>query len=105
MGYRVVLLTERTDIPTGQETLQRLLDRSIDGGLVTTATLGSRFAVELQRRGLPMVLLNRNIDGLDVDRVIRDNHGGAGSGGRHPINVGHRLNGTIWGPANTSTRR
>ena len=77
MGYRVVLFTERTDIPTGQESLRRLLDRSIDGVLVTTATLESRFAAELQQRGLPMVLLNRYIDGLDVDRVISDNFGGA----------------------------
>src|SRR3712207_2614042 len=105
MGYRVVLLTERTDIPTGQETLQRLLDRSIDGVLVTTATLGSRFAVELQRRGLPMVLLNRYIDGLDVDRVISDNHGGAVIGGRHLIELGHRRIATICGSANTSTSR
>jgi LacI family transcriptional regulator, galactose operon repressor len=105
MGYRVVLLTERTDIPTGQETLQRLLDRSIDGVLVTTATLGSRFAVELQRRGLPMVLLNRYIDGLDVDRVVSDNHGGAVIGGRHLIELGHRRIAAICGPANTSTSR
>jgi LacI family transcriptional regulator len=105
MGYRVVLLTERTDIPTGQETLQRLLDRSIDGVLVTTATLGSRFAVELQRRGLPIVLLNRYIDGLDVDRVVSDNHGGAVIGGRHLIELGHRRIAAICGPANTSTSR
>lgn len=105
MGYRVVLLAERTDIPTGQETLRRLLDRSIDGVLVTTATLGSRLAVELQRRGLPMVLLNRYIDGLDVDRVISDNFGGAVAGGRHLLELGHRRIGIVRGPSNTSTSR
>ena len=105
MGYRVVLFTERTDIPTGQETLRRLLDRSIDGVLVTTATLGSRFAVELQQRGLPMVLLNRYIDGLDVDRVVSDNHGGAVIGGRHLLELGHRRIAVVRGPSNTSTSR
>jgi LacI family transcriptional regulator len=105
MGYRVVLFTERTDIPTGQESLRRLLDRSIDGVLVTTATLDSRFAVELQQRGLPMVLLNRYIDGLDVDRVISDNFGGAVTGGRHLLDLGHRRIGIIRGPSNTSTSR
>jgi LacI family transcriptional regulator len=105
MGYRVVLLTERTDIPTGQESLQRLLDRSIDGVLVTTATLGSRVTGELQRRGLPMVLLNRYIDGLDVDRVISDNHGGALAGGRHLLELGHRRVAVVRGSANTSTSR
>jgi LacI family transcriptional regulator len=105
MGYRVVLFTERTDIPTGQESLRRLLDRSIDGVLVTTATLDSKFAVELQQRGLPMVLLNRYIDGLDVDRVISDNFGGAVTGGRHLLELGHRRIGIIRGPSNTSTSR
>jgi LacI family transcriptional regulator len=105
MGYRVVLFTERTDIPTGQETLRRLLDRSIDGVLVTTATLDSRFAAELQQRGLPIVLLNRYIDGVDVDRVVSDNRGGAQAGGRHLIELGHRRIAVIRGPANTSTSR
>lgn len=105
MGYRVVLFTERTDIPTGQETLRRLLDRSIDGVLVTTATLDSRFTTELQQRGLPIVLLNRYIDGLDVDRVLSDNRGGAEIGGRHLLDMGHRRIAVIRGPANTSTSR
>lgn len=105
LGYRVVLFTERTDIPTGQETLRRLLDRSIDGVLVTTATLDSRFAAELQRRGLPMVLLNRYIDGLDVDRVVSDNHAGAVLAGRHLIELGHRRVALVRGPSNTSTSR
>jgi LacI family transcriptional regulator len=105
MGYRVVLFTERTDIPTGLESLRRLMDRSIDGVLVTTATLDSRFAGELQQRGLPMVLLNRYIDGLDVDRVISDNFGGAVTGGRHLLELGHRRIGIIRGPSNTSTSR
>ncbi|MGY1602958.1 LacI family DNA-binding transcriptional regulator [Geodermatophilus sp. SYSU D00815] len=105
MGYRVVLFTERTDIPTGQESLRRLLDRSIDGVLVTTATLDSRFAAELQQRGLPTVLLNRYIDGMDVDRVISDNRGGAVIGGRHLIELGHRRIAVIRGPGNTSTSR
>ncbi|HEV7726631.1 MAG TPA: LacI family DNA-binding transcriptional regulator [Modestobacter sp.] len=105
MGYRVVLFAERTDLPTGQEALHRLLDRSIDGVLVTTATLGSSFAGLLQRRGLPMVLLNRYIDGLDVDRAISDNHGGAYAGGRYLLELGHRRIGVVRGPANTSTSR
>ena len=105
LGYRVVLFAERTDIPTGQEALSRLLDRSIDGFLVTTATLGSQFADVLRERELPMVLLNRYIDGLDVDRAISDNHGGARAAGRHLLALGHRRIAVVRGPANTSTSR
>jgi LacI family transcriptional regulator len=105
MGYRMVLFTERTDLPAGQEALGRLLGRSIDGVLVTTATLRSPLADALSARGLPLVLLNRYIDGLDVDRVISDNRGGAFSGARHILQLGHRRIGVIRGPSNTSTSR
>ena len=105
MDYRVVLFTERTDIPTGQAALSRLLDRSIDGVLLTTATLGSRFGDLLRKRGLPMVQLNRYMDGLDVDRVVSDNRGGAYAGGRFLLGLGHERIAVIRGPSNTSTSR
>ncbi|MCW2820697.1 MAG: LacI family transcriptional regulator [Marmoricola sp.] len=105
MGYRVVLFAERTDIPTGQEALSRLLDRSIDGVLVTTATLGSRLTEAVRRRDLPVVLLNRYVDGMDVDRVVADNHEGGRLAGRHLTQLGHRRIGVINGPSNTSTCR
>jgi LacI family transcriptional regulator len=105
MGYRVVLLTERTDIPTGQDALSRLLDHSIDGVLVTTATLGSRFADELLARNLPLVLLNRYVDGLEVDRAIADNHEAGRLSGRHLLDLGHERIAVIRGPSNTSTSR
>jgi LacI family transcriptional regulator len=105
MEYRVVLLAERTDIPTGLGPLQRLLDRSIGGLIVTTATLDSPVARELHQRGLPMVLLNHYVDGLDVDRVFSDNHGGAVAGARHLLELGHRRIAVVRGPTNTSTSR
>lgn len=105
MGYRIVLFTERTDIPTGQDALSRLLDRSIDGVLVTTATLDSTFGDKLLQRGLPMVLLNRYIDGLDIDRVVSDNRGGAYAGGRYLAGLGHQRIAVVRGPSNTSTSR
>jgi LacI family transcriptional regulator len=105
LGYSVVLFAERTDIPTGQEALHNLLDRSIDGVLVTTATLDSRLSEALSGRDLPVVLLNRYVDGMDVDRVVADNQQGGRIVGRHVVDLGHRRLGVIRGPANTSTSR
>jgi LacI family transcriptional regulator len=105
MGYRVVLFAERTDIASGQEALDRLLDRSLDGVLVTTATLGSRLGEVMRDRRLPVVLLNRYVDDMDVDRVVSDNHEGGRLAGRHLLDLGHRRIGLISGPSNTSTSR
>lgn len=105
MDYRVVLFAERTDIPTGQAALSRLLDRSIDGLLVATGTLGSPFGELMRQRGLPMVQLNRYIDGLDVDRVVSDNRAGGHAAGRYLLSLGHERIACVRGPANTSTGR
>jgi LacI family transcriptional regulator len=105
LGYRVVLFSERTDIPTGQDALSRLIDESIDGVLITTATLGSRFMESLVERERPVVLLNRYVDGLDVDRAFADNHEGGRVAGRHLLDLGHRRIGVVRGPSNTSTSR
>ena len=105
LGYRVALFAERAEAPTGQDALHRLLDRSIDGLLITTAPLRSPLADALQARGLPLVLLNRYIDGLDVDRVVSDNRGGAAAGVRHLLEHGHRRIAVVRGPGSTSTSR
>ncbi|MBU2664034.1 LacI family transcriptional regulator [Actinoplanes bogorensis] len=105
MGYRFVLFAERTDLPTGQEALLSLLNSSIDGVLLTTATLDSQLGPALAERDLPIVLLNRYVDGMDVDRVTADNHHGGRTAARHLLELGHRRIGVIRGPANTSTSR
>jgi LacI family transcriptional regulator len=105
MGYRFVLFAERTDLPTGQEALLSLLNSSIDGVLITTATLDSHLGAALAERDLPIVLLNRYVDGMDVDRVTADNHHGGETAARHLLELGHRTIGVIRGPANTSTSR
>ncbi len=105
MGYHLVLFAERTDIPTGQRALNELLDREIDGVLVTTATLDTRLAETMSGRTLPLVLLNRYVDAMDVDRVVADNYEGGRAAARHLVELGHRRIGVIRGPVNTSTSR
>jgi len=105
LGYRVALFAERTDIPTGQQALHNLLDRSIEGVLATTATLDSQLTEALGERDIPLVLLNRYVDGLDVDRVVADNHRGGSAAARHVLQLGHHRIGVVRGPANTSTSR
>ena len=105
LDYQVVLFVERTDTPAGYEGLKRLLDRSIDGVLLTTATLGSRIPSLIHGKEIPMVQLTRYIDGLDADRVVSDNRGGMLAAARYVLGLGHRRVGLIRGPGNTSTQR
>ncbi len=101
-GYRMVLLAERGD---DQATYLRLLDRSVDGVILTTTLIGSSLSKGLLDRGLPFVELNRLSGRRSVDGVTADNRGGGGQAARLLIESGHRSIAAVFGPDNASTAR
>lgn len=101
-GLKMVLLTERTDDAVVS---QHLLDRSVDGVLLTTISAGSKLPRELRRREVPFVFLNRYLGGVAADRAVADNRGGGAAAAALLLELGHRDIGLIMGPANTSTSR
>jgi LacI family transcriptional regulator len=104
-GYRLVVLAERPERPELSSVLERLLDRSSDGVVLTTTLLHSTVPVELHRNGIPFVLLNRTSDVVDADSVTVDNVGGAQRVGELLTELGHRRIAAIFGPPATSTGR
>ncbi|GLZ15557.1 LacI family transcriptional regulator [Actinomadura sp. NBRC 104425] len=101
LGYRMMLFTERSDEVIASE---RLLDRSIDGVVLTTTTLDSGLPAELRRRRLPFVYLNRE-SGTPADAAVVDNRHGAGLVARELAGLGHTRIAGIFGPDETSTGR
>ncbi len=101
-GLKMVLLTERTDDAVFS---QHLLDRSMDGVVLTTISAGSKLPRELRRRGVPFVFLNRYLGGVAADRAVADNRGGAAAVAALLLELGHRDIGLIMGPPNTSTTK
>jgi LacI family transcriptional regulator len=104
-GYRTVLLNERTGGRSVDAALPQLQDRSVDGLVFVSATLGSPFPAHFQRKGIPVVLLNREIDADDLDRVVSDNVGGGRLAADALVDLGHRRVALLSGPRNTSTAR
>lgn len=103
-GYRTILLNERTDAQ-----LERYVDglvrgRSVDGLVYASALLGAPL-VGLANPELPVVLLNRAIDGREVDTVVSDNRAGGRMAAEMLVSCGHRRIALIGGPENTSTAR
>lgn len=101
-GLRMVLLAERGD---DRRTFQRLLDRSVDGVVLTTTLLGSSLSKDLQERGVPFVELNRLSGRRKVDGVTADNAGGAAEVGRLLLSEGHQRIGAVFGTPVASTSR
>lgn len=100
-GYATVLLNE----PRADDLAGQLRGRSVDGLIVVSALLDAQFAQQLPRLGMPVVLLNRDVDGADVDCVVSDNVAGGALAAEHLLALGHTRIGLVAGPANTSTAR
>ncbi|WP_326824332.1 LacI family DNA-binding transcriptional regulator [Streptosporangium sp. NBC_01756] len=101
-GYRMVLFTERQDEIS---VVERLIDGSIDGVVLTTSLAASGLPYELMRRNRPFVFLNREVYGVEADACVVDNRLGARLAAEKLIQLGHRTIAAIFGPEETTTGR
>lgn len=119
-NYRIVLLTEEVEPlnrggdsvagdPDGEVALNPLLDRllngSTDGVVLTTSRLDGTIPRVLARRALPFVFLTRFVEGTAADRAVVDNSLGASLATSEALRLGHVHFGGIFGPPDTSTGR
>ncbi|MEW2108599.1 LacI family DNA-binding transcriptional regulator [Streptomyces albidoflavus] len=102
LGYRMMLVTERSDEAVAGE---RLLDQSLDGVVLATATTDSRLPALLERRGTPHVFLNRDTGRPGDFASVVDNEGGGRLVARELVPLGHRRFAGVFGAANTTTGR
>ncbi|MGE2715568.1 LacI family DNA-binding transcriptional regulator [Mycolicibacterium litorale] len=100
-GFRTILLTE----PDEAGAADSLPHGVVDGAIIATAHLGSRLPSDLRARGVPFVLVNRSVDGVDCDRSTADNVAGGRLAAEFLSELGHRDVAAIFGPADTSTGR
>jgi LacI family transcriptional regulator len=101
-GLRMVLLAEHGD---DRATYERMLDRSVDGVVLTTTLIGSSMSKGLLDRGLPFVELNRLSGRRRIDGIAADNRGGAAEAARLLVTEGHRRIAAVFGSSDASTSR
>lgn len=101
-GYRTVLLT---DGASRSVTVDQLADGSLDGVVLTTLRTQSRIPDELARRGIPFVMVNRELEEVAADACVVDNAGGAASVADLLVDLGHERVAAVLGPRGTSTSR
>ncbi len=99
---RMLVLT-----PDGDETvpLERLVDGSLDGAILTTTVLDSKLPAALSERAFPFVLLNREVDEAPCDVCVVDNHRGGSLAASELVGLGHHRIAAVFGPSSTSTGR
>ncbi|GAB91225.1 LacI family DNA-binding transcriptional regulator [Gordonia rhizosphera] len=105
--YRVLLMSDREQ-GTLENDILALRGGLVDGVVFISARLDSPIVSEMIGWKIPLVILNRDVDGKSagrVDRVTSDNLGGGRLVADHLFEMGHRRIGLISGPlANPSVK-
>jgi LacI family transcriptional regulator len=101
-GYRTILITDSGTRPVE---LEPLIDGSLDGVFLTTSRAGTTLPAQLVRRGVPYVLVNRELETVQGDACVVANREGAASVAQLLVSLGHRRIGAVLGPESTSTAR
>lgn len=102
-GRFAIVATTDDEPGADRAAAQTLLQRGVDGLVLSTAREGDDFMQELAARGVPYVLALRS-DGRSLASVGDDRLGGY-LATRHLLDLGHRRIGIIAGPAYASSSR
>ncbi len=100
-GYSVILCNSDDDTDKQLRYLRVLLERRIDGLIVATVASDAAFAEALANLRVPLVLVDRSLDGVSADQLRVDHEQGAYLATRHLLELGHRRIACIGGPAST----
>jgi LacI family transcriptional regulator len=104
--YHVILCDTRADLSVERDVIEELIAHRVEG--VVIAPVSDRSATHLQRLaefGVPFVLIDRTVPGVDCDVVLGDSSGGARQLVEHLISLGHRRIGFIVESDDVSTAR
>ncbi|MCY7353070.1 MAG: LacI family transcriptional regulator [Cytophagaceae bacterium] len=109
-GYSVLLTQSKESYQRELTNLQDLARGQVDGLIVSISRETSDYEhfTKLQRRGVPLVLFDRDCEALDVSKVLIDNHAAAYEATDHLLTNGCRRVALLAGPAYlslTSQRR
>ncbi|MDN5796433.1 MAG: LacI family transcriptional regulator [Intrasporangium sp.] len=102
-GYTPVLCTQVAGGVHEDDYVQMLLDRGVSGiifisGLHADVTSDAQRYVTLRERGLPLVLVNGYVDGVDAPFISNDDVASMGLSLEHLVELGHREVGLAVGP-------
>lgn len=104
-NYSIIVCSSRHNLQTEKEKLSFLMDKRVDGVVIMPVSDEGAHIKQLMDSGIPVILIDRLLDGIDCDAVICDNVNGSYRAVEHLINLGHRRIGIVAGPTNVFTAR
>lgn len=96
-GYSLTLFFDHVQGKKQQVSLRMLNKNALDGVFVLSVESETEVAYRVAKIDLPMVLVNQQLAGLELDSVVADDEGGAYDAVSHLIGLGHCTVGYIDG--------
>ena len=105
-AYRVILCDTRADLAVERDVIEELIAHRVEGIAIAPVSDRSKpHLARLARFGVPFVLIDRTVAGIECDAVLGDSIGGAQRLVEHLIGLGHRRIGLIVETDEVSTAR
>ncbi len=105
-GYRVILCDTRADLAVEREVIEEMIAHRVEGIVIAPVSDRSRDDLRrLSRFGIPFVLVDRTVPGIDADAVLGESSEGAQRLVDHLVSLGHRRIGMIVETDDVSTAR
>jgi LacI family transcriptional regulator len=98
-GYSLILCNSDANLSKEAFYTDVLVEKRVDGIVFLAVGVSTERILDLQQRGMPVVVVDRELPGANVDLVVADNAGGGWSATCHLIDLGHRRIGYIAGPS------
>ena len=102
LGYTALLSNTDSEPDRERRGLDALTARQVDGFVIAPTSSGFPLVKAMIRDGVPVVLVNRSIDGVQGFAVTPDDRRGAASAVEHLIALGHRSIAHVSGPRDLS---
>lgn len=101
-GYHLFLCNTDEDPERESAYVRELLNKQVDGLIITSASSRHDHAQRLRLEKVPFVLMDREIEGMEADTVRVDNRLGVNLIAEHLVGLGHKRIGMVSGPLETS---
>jgi LacI family transcriptional regulator len=105
-SYRVILCDTRADLSVERDVIEELIAHRVEGIVIAPVSDRSKpHLARLARFGVPFVLIDRTVTGIECDAVVGDSVGGGQQLVEHLVGLGHRCIGLIVETDEVSTAR
>ena len=102
-GYAAIIVNTDNQLEREGKLIDVLLERGVDGIIHAAAERTDPAVMDAMRRGVPLVTVNRQIEGASVPAIVSDEASGIEAVARLLFDHGHRRIAHVAGPQSLST--